>query len=132
MSVDLYAHMEEAWKLDQNPFPAEAIRVEAQPYSPGVFTEEADEFRRKLIRGAVQGNVNIGFLWSQGIRADTGFGKTTLMQEITKEINRDLGVDTLTRAGVRQKRQRADCRRVFQPQQSQRFGALPSAIQRCS
>jgi hypothetical protein len=96
--------MEEAWKLDQNPFPAEAIRIEAQPYSPGVFIEEADEFRRKLIRGAIQGNVNIGFLWSQGLRADTGFGKTTLMQEITKEINRDFGVHTLTRAGVRPRR----------------------------
>lgn len=101
MTVDPFIHMEEAWKLNGNPFPAEAIRVEKQPYSPDVFTEEVDEFRRKLIRGAVQGNINIGFLWSQGIHSDTGFGKTTLMQEVTKEINRDFGVETLTKSGVR-------------------------------
>ena len=111
MGIDPYTHMEEAWKLDENPFPREAVHVKGQPrgkgqpYSPEVFIEEADEFRRKLIRGAVQGNVNIGFLWSQGIRADTGFGKTTLMEAITKEINRDFGVDTLTKAGMRTKRQ---------------------------
>ena len=105
MSIDPYTHMEEAWKLNKNPFPPEAIGGPGQPYSPEVFIEEADEFRRKLIRGAVQGNANIGFLWSRGIHADTGFGKTTLMQEITKEINRDFGVDTLKRAGMRRERQ---------------------------
>ena len=106
MAANPFIHMEEAWKLDQNPFPVEAIHVENQPYSPDVFINEADEFRQKLIRGAVRGNVNVGFLWSQGTHSDTGFGKTTLMQEITKEINRDLGVETLTKAGVRQEKQR--------------------------
>ena len=105
MTVDPFLHMEEAWKLDRNPFPVEAIRVENQPYSPDVFIEEADAFRRKLIRGTVRGNVNVGFLWSQGTHSDTGFGKTTLMQEVTKEINRDLGVETLTKAGVRPEKQ---------------------------
>ena len=105
MTVDPLDHMEEAWNLDGNPFPAEAIRAQNpqqnQPYSPAVFDEESREFRRKLIRSSVRGSVNVGFLWSQGAQADTGFGKTTLMQEITKEINRDLGVDTLTKAGVK-------------------------------
>ena len=105
MTVDLDDHMEEAWSLDGNPFPAEAIRAENQPYSQAVFDEESREFRRKFIRGSVRGSFNVGFLWSQGARADTGFGKTTLMQEITKEINRDLGVDTLTKAGVRPEKQ---------------------------
>ena len=105
MPVDALDHMEEAWNLDDNPFPAEAIHVEDMPYSPTVFDEEAQEFRRKLIRGSVRGSVNVGFLWSQGAQADTGFGKTTLMRQIAKEINRDLGVGTLTKAGVRAQKQ---------------------------
>ena len=61
------------------------------------------EFRRKLIRGGVRGGQAIGFLWSQGVRADTGFGKTTLMQEIAREINKDLGAE-LWKRQVRRKR----------------------------
>ncbi len=84
MPSNVFDHMEEAWKLDRNPFPAEAIRIQnaEQPYSESVFPEETKEFRRKLIRGGVRGGQAIGFLWSQGVRADTGFGKTTLMQEV--------------------------------------------------
>src|SRR5262249_49639771 len=49
----------------------------------------------------VRGGQAIGFLWSQGARADTGFGKTTVMQEITGEINKDLGATTLEKAGAK-------------------------------
>ena len=105
MAVDALDHMEEAWNLESNPFPAEAIHTQDAPYSPTVFGSEAQEFRRKLVRGSVRGNVNVGFLWSQGAHADTGFGKTTLMRQITKEINHNMGVDTLTKAGIRTDRQ---------------------------
>ena len=105
MPRDALDHMAEAWNLDDYPFPAEAIHATNTPYCPTIFDEESQEFRRKLIRGSVRGSVNVGFLWSQGAQADTGFGKTTLMREITKEVNRDLGVDTLTRAGLRPDRQ---------------------------
>jgi hypothetical protein len=100
---DVFDHMEEAWKLEKNPFPAEAIRVQNadQPYSESVFPEETNEFRRKFIRGGIRGGQAIGFLWSQGTRADTGFGKTTLMQEVAREINKDLGAETLEKAGAR-------------------------------
>lgn len=100
---DVFEHMEEAWKLEKNPFPAEAIRVQnaEQPYSEAVFPEETKEFRRKLIRGGIRGGQAIGFLWSQGVRADTGFGKTTLMQEVSREINKDLGTETLAKAGAK-------------------------------
>jgi hypothetical protein len=103
MTSDVFDHMEEAWKLEKNPFPAEAIRIQnkEQPYSPSVFLEETKEFRRKLIRGGIRGGQAIGFLWSQGDRADTGFGKTTLMQEIVREINKDLGTETLEKAGAK-------------------------------
>jgi hypothetical protein len=66
-----------------------------------VFSEEETAFRKKLIRGGVRGGQAIGFLWSQGQKADTGFGKTTLMQEIAREINSDLGVTTLEKAGAK-------------------------------
>ena len=105
MPTDALDHMLEAWNLEANPFPAEAIHNQRAPYCPTVFEEEAQEFRRKLIRGSVHGGANVGFLWSQGAHADTGFGKTTLMREITKEINGDLGAHTLTTAGVRLERQ---------------------------
>lgn len=100
---DVFDHMEEAWKLEKNPFPAEAIRVQnaEQPYSESVFPEETKEFRRKFIRGGIRGGQSIGFLWSQGVRADTGFGKTTLMQEVSREINKDLGSETLEKAGAK-------------------------------
>jgi hypothetical protein len=100
---NVFDHMEEAWKLEKNPFPAEAIRVQnaEQPYSESVFPEETKEFRRKFIRGGIHGGQAIGFLWSQGVRADTGFGKTTLMQEVSREINKDLGAATLEKAGAK-------------------------------
>jgi hypothetical protein len=103
MPADVFDHMEEAWKLERNPFPLEAIRAQhvEQPYSSAVFSEEENSFRRKLIRGGVRGGQAIGFLWSQGLRADTGFGKTTLMQEIAREINNDLGATTLEKAGAK-------------------------------
>jgi hypothetical protein len=101
MTSDVMDHMEEAWKLDRNPFPPEAIRIlhGSQPYSDSVFPEETNEFRKKFIRAGVRGGPAIGFLWSKGRRADTGFGKTTLMQEVAREINADLGVTTLEKAG---------------------------------
>ena len=103
MPSDVFDHMEEAWKLEKNPFPAEAIRIQnvAQPYSESVFPEETNEFRRKLIRGGVRGGQAIGFLWSKGQRADTGFGKTTLLQEVAREINTDFGNATLEKAGAK-------------------------------
>jgi hypothetical protein len=102
MSIDPYTHMEEAWKLEGNPFPPEGIRHSAdEPFSPEVFPEETADFYRKLVRGAILGSKGIGFLWSQGVGGDTGYGKTTLMQNASREINRDLGASVLQSAGMR-------------------------------
>jgi hypothetical protein len=101
---DPFQHMEEAWKLDRNPFPADGIRRPGDPFSEEVFHDENTEFRRKLVRGAVLGNRGVGFLWSRGIRADTGFGKTTLMMECANDINENLGRDVLEAAGMRPQR----------------------------
>ena len=104
MPSDAYTHMEEAWNLVEHPFPAEAINSGTTPYCPTLFSDETQELRRKFIRGSISGNLNVGFLWSQGKTADTGFGKTTLMREATKEINLDFGTQTLKKAGVRENR----------------------------
>jgi hypothetical protein len=103
--IDPFTHMEEAWKLEANPFPSEGIRHSVdEPFSPDVFPEETADFFRKLIRGAILGSKGIGFLWSQGVGGDTGYGKTTLMQAASREINHDLGATVLQQAGMRPER----------------------------
>jgi hypothetical protein len=104
MPRDSFDYMLKQWKEDGNPFPVEGIRIQnkEEPFSASVFPDETQEFRRKFIRSGVRGSPAVGFLWSQGIRADTGFGKTTLMQEITREINSDFGDTTLRKAGATQ------------------------------
>jgi hypothetical protein len=104
MTVDPFEHMEEAWGLLQNPFPPEGIRRTDDPYSEEVFRSETDQFRRKLVRGAILGRRGIGFLWSSGRTADTGFGKTTLMMETARAINKDLGRQVLLAAGMPEQR----------------------------
>src|SRR5687768_12167662 len=92
MSADQFTHMEEAWNLDANPFPADAIRQvgsKPQPYNKDVFPDEAQDFRRKFFRGALVSSARVGFVWSVGVRHDTGYGKTTLMQAMRDEVNED-------------------------------------------
>jgi len=95
--------MEEAWKLDGNPFPPEGIRNpdRDEPYSADVFPDETGDFKRKLVRGAIQGRRAIGFLWSRGPGGDTGYGKTTLMEAVAREINADLGKKVLLESGTK-------------------------------
>jgi hypothetical protein len=98
--------MEEAWKLDGNPFPPEGIRRlgKHEPFSPNVFPDETADFKRKLVRGAIQGQRSVGFLWSRGRGGDTGYGKTTLMEASAREINADLGQKVLLESGMKPER----------------------------
>ena len=50
MKADVFEHMEEAWKIERNPFPAEAIRIQNtdQPYSEGVFPDENERISQKV------------------------------------------------------------------------------------
>ena len=88
-------HMREAWGLNQNPFPPAAIGGEDSmdaPYSGTILTEDRDQFIEKLIvKAALPPGREFGYLWSQGRRDDTGFGKTTLMLHTAKELNYDFG-----------------------------------------
>ncbi len=89
MSSNPFDHIEEAWGLDGNPFPHTAISTGDEPYSPEVFQAEAAEFNTKVVRGALQGNRQMAFLWSKGPGGDTGYGKTSLMHATVRAINDD-------------------------------------------
>lgn len=105
-TTDPYTHMEEAWKLGGNPFPAEGIRRPGrhEPFSPNVFPVETADFKRKLVRGAIQGGRSVGFLWSRGPGGDTGYGKTTLMEAAARDINVDFGGKVLLETGMKPER----------------------------
>jgi len=107
MPTDPYTHMEEAFGLDQNPFPAEGISsgAETERYSDLVFPEETHEFRLKMIRGGLQGGRKTGFLWSMSPTGeDTGFGKTTLMRNTVRAINGDFGTAVQGNLGIKPER----------------------------
>jgi len=102
--TDPFTHMEKAWHLEGNPFPAEAISNKDQEPYADVFPDETLAFQRKLIRGGVVNDLHIGFLWSQGTHSDTGFGKTHLIRHARVEVNRDLGDRVLQQAGLPERR----------------------------
>jgi hypothetical protein len=103
-TTDPFTHFEQAWNLEGNPFPSEAMsNNDADPYAD-VFTDETIAFYRKLIRGGVVNDLHIGFLWSQGTRSDTGFGKTRLMRHARMEVNKDAGDQVLATAGLAEAR----------------------------
>jgi hypothetical protein len=107
MLTDPYTHMEEAFGLDENPFPAEGISsgAEIERYSDLVFPEEIHEFRLKMIRGGLQGGRKTGFLWSMSPTGeDTGFGKTTLMRNTARAINGDFGAAVQENLGIKPER----------------------------
>ena len=105
MSTSPYQHIEETWGLDQNPFPHSAISGGwTDPYSSDVFPYEEAEFFQKTVRGALQGNRQVGFLWSKGPGGDTGYGKTALMRESVRKINADFGRQVEAATGMRNDR----------------------------
>ena len=105
MSTSPYQHIEETWGLNGNPFPHSAISGGwMDPYSSDVFPDEEAEFFQKTVRGALQGNRQVGFLWSKGPLGDTGYGKTALMRESVRKINADFGRQVEAITGMRDER----------------------------
>ena len=92
MSIE---HLQQAWGLDHNPFPPAAIGGENSmdaPYSNDILGDDRTQFIEKLIvKAALPPGREFGYLWSQGQRDDTGFGKTTLMLHTARELNYDFG-----------------------------------------
>lgn len=97
-------HMREAWGLSHNPFPPAAIGGEDSmnaPYSDAILNEDRDQFIEKLIvKAALPPGREFGYLWSQGRRDDTGFGKTTLMLHTARELNFDFGRTIIDEYGL--------------------------------
>lgn len=106
---DKYQHMTEAWGIEGNPFPSEAIHQGGEPYSTDVFPQENEQFFKKLVYGAVMDRRGFSFLWSKGANGeDTGFGKTTLLKHGAQEIDQDFGQTVLRNAGMKKDRIQAN------------------------
>ena len=91
--------------LSSNPFPGKGTYGEdsQRVYVPEMFGTQRPEFLRKFIRAPLEnGQPLIGAVWSivPGDPEARGFGKSTLMGEEAKLINRDLGLGTLKELGV--------------------------------
>lgn len=128
---DPYTHIEECWGFDGNPFPGEAVSSSVEePHSPDVFPEEELEFRTKVVRGALQGNRKITYLWSIGqFGGDTGFGKTSLMTSAVSDINADWGAQIQQQVGLKPDRAQNIAAGFAIVNQQSRNGLYPVAFE---
>lgn len=94
------SHLETKYGLAKNPFPGNATYGEDSQlvYVPEMFGEQRKEFLRKFILSPLENEQPlIGAVWSvvPGDPEARGYGKSTLMGEEAKLINRDFGKSTL-------------------------------------
>ena len=99
------SYYETQYGLRRNPFPSQATYGEDTEiiYVPEMYGVQRDEFLRKFILAPLEnGQPLIGAVWSvsSGDPMARGFGKSTLMAEEAKQINRDFGKSTLLSLGV--------------------------------
>ncbi len=99
------------WSLERNPFPSEAIarlggddlRENGLLFNPDVQPTKVREAVDKFVLGSVYSGLKFGYLWSlgTGVNGDArGFGKSSLMQFLVEEINRDFGHRFITGSGL--------------------------------
>ena len=95
-----FVWMRREWKLKENPFPAEAIarlggtdaRENGLLFAPAVQEDKVLEAADKFVLGGAFGGLKFGYLWSLGIGLNgdaRGFGKSSLMQYLVEETNKD-------------------------------------------
>src|SRR5579872_2458660 len=113
MNMAIKSHLETKYGLLKNPFPGNATYGEDSQvvYVPEMFGDQRREFLRKFILAPLEnGQPLIGAVWSvvPGDPEARGFGKSTLMGEEAKLINRDLGLNTLLTLGVSEEDARAN------------------------
>ena len=99
------SYLETKYGLLRNPFPGNATYGEDSQlvYVPEMFGDQRREFLRKFVLAPLEnGQPMIGAVWSvvPGDPEARGFGKSTLMGEEAKLINRDFGRKTLAYLGV--------------------------------
>ena len=100
----LKSFFETQWGLTRNPFSGRATYAEDNQivYVPECSTT-AEEFLRKFVVAPLEnGQPVLGAVWSviPGDPKARGFGKSTMMGEEAKIINRDFGFETLTHLGI--------------------------------
>ncbi len=104
MPINPFQHMEDAWNIEGNPFPQDAVSDdESGPYA-NLYPDETVEFETKFVRGGISSGLKLGYLWSRNPSGDTGFGKTKLMRHLRSRINADLGDTVEAEAGLRPER----------------------------
>jgi hypothetical protein len=105
--VAIKSFLETQYGLTRNPFSNSATYGEDSQlvYVPEMFGEQRTEFLRKFVLSPLEnGQPLIGAVWSvvPGDPEARGFGKSTLMGEEAKLINRDFGRAALMAVGVSQ------------------------------
>ena len=106
-----FVWMRRDWKLKENPFPTEAIarlggtdaRENGLLFAPAVQEDKVREVIDKFVLGGVFGGLKFGYLWSLGIGLDgdaRGFGKSSLMQYLVEETNKDFGQTIFAARGL--------------------------------
>lgn len=102
--------MRRHWHLDGNPFPPNGIaalarednRENGRLFRPEVHPEKIPEAVDKFVVGAVYSGLKFGYLWSISGPASNdyrGYGKSSMLQYLVEETNKDLGRTVLTSAG---------------------------------
>jgi hypothetical protein len=99
------SYLETQYGLSKNPFPGNATYGEDSQlvYVPEMFGDQRRDFLRKFVLAPLEnGQPLIGAVWSvvPGDPEARGFGKSTLMGEEAKIINKDFGQSTLSSLGV--------------------------------
>ncbi|MDQ0985482.1 hypothetical protein [Streptomyces sp. V2I9] len=100
------------WKFHNNPFPATGMarmggvddRENGLLYEPGVHADQLRETIEKFVLGMSFSGLKFGYLWSAGVIPNDsdarGFGKSVLMQHLSRRINEDFGRSVYQEAGL--------------------------------
>ena len=111
--------MRRHWHLDRNPFPQGGIaalarednRENGRLFRPDVQPGKIPEAIDKFVVGAVYSGLKFGYLWSISGPASNdyrGYGKSSMLQYLVEETNKDLGFSVLTSAGFSAEEAQAD------------------------
>lgn len=103
-------HIKRAWHLKKNPFPSAGIAVlggtdpreNGTLYNPDVQNDKFHEAVNTFVIGSIYSGLRFGYLWSLEAGGDPearGFGKSSTLQWITEETNKDFGRRFLLEAG---------------------------------
>lgn len=104
--------MKKTWGLKHNPFPPGGIarlggeddRENGLLFRPEVQKEKVDETVEKFVLGAAYSGLKFAYLWSLGTGLAggdaRGYGKSSLLQFLVEDVNRDFGRSLLIDCGL--------------------------------